>query len=327
MSTPTADPIHQRLLSRLRDGRPDGPLASLVQMGLDHVLSRRVSELVERQALLTVILKAAGGPALEATLQRHIKPGIERALASAKAHDERFGVWLPESVQLSVSSLLGEPMSLDADEVRTAVKGDAIRQMLSTVVQEAITRFMKSGELPGGGGGGVVGLFGKGAGMLRDAGKGLLGSFGDELERQVQKRIRDVLDLSMAPLQDRLVEWLLSPDTAKALGRGRARMFRDFQKRRTAPAISQLPIDQLLTLVPPIVRHNLARPELQAAVLAEIDAWLAQEGNKTVRELLEEAGILDEIKADLGKRALEQAQGLVQTDGFAAWLHALTEEP
>src|SRR5262249_25796896 len=153
--------------------------------------------LIDPPRVAAAITSALTGPGVEPALARHLRPAIERELGRAEATDERLGGSVPAEVADRVEALLSAPVALPPDQVREAVNGEAIRQMLAAVVQEAVGRFMKSG---GEGGGGLMGLVGRSAGKLRDAGKGLLGGLGDELERQVQRRVRDLLDSGMAPL-------------------------------------------------------------------------------------------------------------------------------
>jgi hypothetical protein len=295
-----------KILERLRDERPDGPLAGLCAIAVDHLLSQPVGALIDPPRLAEQIYLSLTGPGVEATISRHIRPAVERALDRAETRGERVGDYLPPEVVSHLEALLSEPVSLDPEQVRKAVAGDSIQQLLAVVIQETLGRFIKAGE-----GGGLRGLVGWGAGKLRDAGKGLFSGIG-----------KDLLDSSIAPIQEKLVERVLSPETAKSLGKARARFFKGSLKQPVADA-RRLPREELLTLAPKIVRHNLARPEVRQMILDEIGQALAAEGPRPLREALSEAGLLERVRGDLVALTATQAQGLVRSEAFAGWLESL----
>src|SRR5256885_1084089 len=87
---------------------------------------------------------------------------------------------------------------------------------------------------------------------------------------------------------------LVSEETARLLGKRRRALFLDVLKRRESEAarlLERLPWMAIDALVPSLVTHNLARPELRAAVGEELGAVLAELSKQTIGELLDDLGL------------------------------------
>jgi hypothetical protein len=192
---------------------------------------------------------------------------------------------------------------------------------MGAVVQEAFGRFFKA-EGQGSGGGGLLGFAARGARGLKDVGKGLLGGFGDEIEKQFQKRAKEVLDSSMSALQDKMAERLTSEETGRLLGKMRGQGVRRVLKQRVGEA-KRLPFELLYQVAPSVIRHNLARPEVQSEIRNEIKQALLVEGDKSLKTILEEGGLYDSLRAEVIAQATKHATTLVQGEPFRVWLSAL----
>ena len=106
------------------------------------------------------------------------------------------------------------------------------------------------------------------------------------------------------------------------MGKARAQGFRQSLRQKVADA-KLLPIDMILSHVPALVRHNLARPEIQETIRKELQELLALEGKKPLKQILEEAGLLEKTREDLLAQAVPQALSLVKTEAFSGWLASL----
>jgi hypothetical protein len=136
------------------------------------------------------------------------------------------------------------------------------------------------------------------------------------LQRGMEDRMRELLAGGVAIAQRRIARRLASPDTARALGKRRRRLFRqvlDRTERDAARAVNELPIDMLNGLFAPIVAHNLAREEVRAALRAEIEAALAELAEQTIGHLLDEYALRE------WAHAIVREQGAPLVRGFLAW--------
>ena len=79
----------------------------------------------------------------------------------------------------------------------------------------------------------------------------------------------------------------------------------------------------ILSHVPALVRHNLARPEIQETIRRELREVLALEGKKPLKQILEESGLFEKTREDLMAQAVPQALSLVKTEAFHGWLTLL----
>ena len=158
------------------------------------------------------------------------------------------------------------------------------------------------------------------------AASGLLGGVGEELQRQMQSRVRDFVDSSVASVQTRIADKLTSDETARGLGKGRKKQFLGLLKNTEAEAaklIARGPHAKLDPLVPKIVAHNAARPEFRALLRDEIQATVDELSKQTIGELLDQAGVRSAIREALHAHGLPLAKILVRTPGFDSWFSRL----
>jgi hypothetical protein len=88
---------------------------------------------------------------------------------------------------------------------------------------------------------------------------------------------------------------------------------------------ADLPIAQVLELVPDIVAHAARADFVLAIVQRELSAYLALEGDHTLAALLAALGVLDETRALLLAQADQLMRTLAAQPAFAAWLERLLE--
>ncbi|RKI42550.1 hypothetical protein D7X55_39070, partial [Corallococcus sp. AB049A] len=150
-----------------------------------------------------------------------------------------------------------------------------------------------------------------GARAAASAGKGILGGLGGSL----QDRVREVIDGSMALVQRRIADRLASEDTARALGARRQKIFLTTLEKteaEVAQALGQVPHEQIDGLLPQVIAHNLARPEVREGLKAELHAVVEELSRHTVGELLDQAGLRDATRQWLHAHGLPFARTLAQ---------------
>jgi hypothetical protein len=86
-----------------------------------------------------------------------------------------------------------------------------------------------------------------------------------------------------------------------------------------------VPVEDVLAAVPGIVGHARTRPFIAQIVEREVAAFLAVDGQRTVKELLVELGIHDVARATAIAHVEKLAQGLAETDAFAEWVGRLLD--
>jgi hypothetical protein len=84
-----------------------------------------------------------------------------------------------------------------------------------------------------------------------------------------------------------------------------------------------LPIDPIFELSSAVIAHAAQHELVQSVVLAELDAFMAEQGERTLTDVLSEVGALDEVRTLLVTRCDQTLKTWVKSAGFAAWLERL----
>lgn len=245
------------------------------------------------------VLDALSDPARAAELNaRYVIPSRGRWLARAAASTVTLSAWLPEDTAQKIAEHLGRPVHLPRRSVEQAVGNEKVREAVRATISDALTTFVqRAGTALGGSekGGGVPG-----GGMLRGAlsfgakaASKALGGIGEEIQQQLMERARDSLDGIVANAQSRIVERVLSDDTAKTIGKRRRAFFERSLKRTEAEATRgahKAPWADIDAMNPAVFAHNAARPELREAVRDELEAIAKDLEGETLGSILDRVG-------------------------------------
>jgi len=268
----------------------DAAITALLDAAFAFGCTRRVSEFVDVDRLLAAIDSAAAPSRVARLVSRFVAPGRVRVLDRLRASTLPLGVWLPDPVRDAMAAMLGHPAPIPRALVDKVVADEHVRDSARAMLQEALSSFIHKAFSVTPGGRGLRGVIGLGA---RAAG-GLFGGIGEEIQRQLEERVRDFVDGGVAMLQKRVAQQLTSADTARLLGKRRRAMFLELlgQPESLLPKlVKKTPWDALDAMVPALVAHNLARAELRAAVREELAAVVAELSTQTIGELVDELGL------------------------------------
>lgn len=310
----------------------DAALTELLDLSFAFFCTRRVGELVEVERVLSAIDDTVTEPRVARFHERFVAPARERLLARANASSILLGAWLPDEAKTKIADLLGAPMPIPKQFIDEAVANEKVRDQIRDMLRDTLTSFVAKatggggqGQGQGGGGAGLMGAIGFGARAFGAAGKSLLGGLGDEIQKQMQERVRDFVDGAVAGVQDRIAKRLADPKTAEDLGKRRKKGFLKLLEKteaEAAKAIGKAPHAQIDALVPSIVVHNVKRKELREVVKAEVEAVLAELQKDTIGGLLDEAGAREIVREALHRHALPLLRELCKTPAFEAWWSA-----
>jgi len=268
----------------------DAAITALLDAAFAFGCTRRVSEFVDVDRLLAAIDSAAAPSRVARLVSRFVAPGRVRVLDRLRASTLPLGVWLPDPVRDAMAAMLGHPAPIPRALVDKVVADEHVRDSARAMLQEALSSFIHKAFSVTPGGRGLRGVIGLGA---RAAG-GLFGGIGEEIQRQLEERVRDFVDGGVAMLQKRVAQQLTSADTARLLGKRRRAMFLELlgQPESLLPKlVKKTPWDALDAMVPALVAHNLARAELRAAVREELAAVVSELSTQTIGELVDELGL------------------------------------
>ena len=313
--------ISARVLAALRD--EEAPwLRRLAELIVDEVLDRRVAELVVAEDVLKTLDACLEEQVTALTIEKQIKPIFTRERARAAESGERLHEAMRPETGEAILALLRQPFPLNDKIVKDMVEQGAVSNLLGRVIQEAIVGFVsKSKKVPGlSSAGGLMGKLG------RRASKGIVGDVGRGIERRLDRHVTELLDQSMARITGKLAELVLSENSLKMQAKMRADMMGKAFKSRISfyhDEAAKVSADDFWALVPPLIAHNLARPAIRQAVTGEVERFLAEDGERTARDVLEELGNVEQVQALAVEAVADASRHVVGSEGFEQWVGEL----
>ena len=302
----------------------EAALAALLDKAFEFLCERRVGEIVDTDRVLAMVDAVGTLERVTRFTARFVVPARTRLLALAGKSELLLAEWLPPASRDVLANFLGQPMPIPRKLVDEAVASERVRDSVRALLQESLSSVISRGfQATPGGGKGLRGVIGFGARAAGAAGRGIFGGLGDELQRQVEERVRDFVDGGVGMVQTRIAQKLSSEETARELGVHLRHGFLDLLKKTEAMAakfLGHAPHELIDALVPVIVTHNLARKEVRDALRTEVDATLAQLSKQTIGELLDELGLRELARTATRERLGPLAVAFVASPQFAAWL-------
>jgi hypothetical protein len=269
-------------------------LAPLVDAAFAYLCTRRVSELVDAQRLLDAADAALTQSRIERIIARFVAPSRARVIEWARARDHALGEWLPDGARDAIAHFLGAPAPIPRAVVDEVVASERVRDSVRAMLQEALQSVIAKAFAAAPGGRAARGVLGLGARAASAAGRSLFGGLGEELQRQLEERVRDFVDGGVGMVQVRIAQKLTSDETARMLGQRRRRAFLDVLKRTEAQAarfVGRAPFALVDAVIALVVPHNLGRADVRELVRAELAAAITEASTQTIGELLDELGL------------------------------------
>jgi hypothetical protein len=294
----------------------DQDLSQLIDGAFDFLCERRVSELVDVERVMKAVDAAAQPAPMASMISRLVAPARARIFQRLADSDRLLGVWLPEPVKDALAQLLGMPVRIPKPWIDKAVTDERVREQVRQTMQEALSGAVQKGFSVTPGGRGLKGMIG----LAGAAGRGLFGGIGEEIQRQIEDRLKDLVDSGVSILQQRVATRLMSDETAQQLGKRRRRAFLDLMKtpeKEAAKNLTRAPHEALDAMAPAVVAHNLGRAEFRQALTEEIAAAVAELSKQPIGELLEELGVRTLMKEAARAHALPLLREFVASPHFS----------
>lgn len=316
----------------------------LLELVFDAVTTQRVAGLLRDPGLVPLIYRALTRDNAQRVAERHVLPAIARVDAAFVGKSERIQDALSEQAQRELHDIVASGKGPRFEWLRGAVDPNDIRQLVAPVVQQVLVQFTTRLPIPGFGGaaggggggsglGGIVGMLGKqvqrGAGQLADVGKSMVSGLGGELERRMQQMARDFTQTAITDFRSALAVRLKSDEGRQIVQRIRDRVLEHVlagKLQEVGPDLRRLPEADIAKLVASVLEHLPQQVWFRDILEAEVAAVLAEIGERSVAELLAEAGLLTEARALTLSAVSPCIQALASSDAFGAWLGRLLEE-
>jgi len=295
----------------------DAALTQFLDAAFAFACQRRVAEFVDVDRLLAAVDVAAEPSRVARLIARFGAPARARVLDRLRASSLPLGVWLPDPVRDALAALLAKPAPIPRALVDKVVADEHVRDSARAMLQEALSSFIHKAFAVTPGGRGLRGMIGLGA---RAAG-GLFGGIGEEIQRQLEERVRDFVDGGVQLLQQRVAQKLTSEDTARLLGKRRRAAFLELGKQpesQLARFTRRVPWDVLEAMVPAVIAHNLARAEVRTALREEVAAVVGELSAQTIGELLDDLGLRAAAAEAVRAHGLPLARAFLASPEFSA---------
>lgn len=313
--------VNVTVLERLQSGGSD----RFVDLLLDDVLDRPVSEIIDPEWFARQLVSAARSAAADPRVER----ALHERLSDARKRVPTGPVRIPAEISDPLRKVLTRPYTPDRALVGRLLDHAAVRDLLRHLFQDLLVAFAKKlrPPIPSTGlssafsGKGPLGGFGK-------LGGGMLGAVGEEVERQIEHKAREFMDHAVDKLVGKMADQLCSAERgADGADSGRA----DYGAFRThvvdvlsatdakvlAGEFEKLDPDALVDTATAVLRAYVARDATEGEIASLIRTAVTEAGSRTSRELLggTEEHALGMVRDFLRQRAL----AVVATPGFAAW--------
>jgi hypothetical protein len=335
------DPQLERMVEALsRDQSPERD--EVVTAIVDHVFSQKLRDLVDFEEVRSIATRSLTKANLDRIFERHVIPGYSRYIGAVSVSTETVGAFVPESARDDIISAIQKSKLPRGKWTNGAVDKVLVTKLFAPVWTNLLLSFAKRLPIPGisGSGGssnagasvgrGVSGIAGritrtatKQAERLVDAGKSVMGGLGTEVERRLQGAAKEFSDSAEEVFREALQDRLKSKEGREIVGQISRQVTDHVLVTKVAEIhadASRIPMDDILRIAPSVVAHSAPRAFVEKIVRAEIDAFLALEGDRPVSELLTELGVLDEVRAAVVRRASDIARGFFASPVFGDWL-------
>jgi hypothetical protein len=312
---------------------------------IEHLLSQRLQDVADLPQLVAVVLGTLRTESLERVLSRHVQPGISRYDQHVAAAPERVVDLVGPRAADALRALLAAASGARGKFMRGAVDPALLKRLLAPVWVQLLVDFSKRIPIPGVGaassgsgtgaaaaGRGIASMLGKSvqqsAERLVGAGRSALEGLGIDVEKKLNAAARDFSEGALGIWNQALRERLQSDEGKAIIVQIKLSVLEHIlrvQLQDIHRDAMKLPLPAYVDLAPAIVSHAVQLPFLQRFIQAEVQAYLAVEGEHSLSELLSDLGALEPARSWLKARVEQQIAGWSQSTSFASWLTELIE--
>jgi len=287
-----------------------------VALVVDALLSRRVEALVDVPSMTDLAVSALARHNVERALMEHFEPGWTRVWAAVREADQTVGDFVPPASREELQEIVAEMSLPSLGWMKGAVDPALLKDLFAPALGAWLLMFVRKLPL----GGGLAGALSK---MGGSRSKKVLGAMDEKVQTTAESFSRGASD----QLREAIAERIASEEGQAIVKRIRAQLVAHLMTVEVDAIFADLeaiPRTKLLALMPPIVESNARRDFGKALIRSELEAMLRVEGARTLREVLEEAGLLPEVRAYLRVQAEGLLEDLLRSDAFATWLAKLS---
>jgi hypothetical protein len=308
--------------------------AELLRMVFDALTAQPLSTVIGDPELAELIVQGMALGNVERITRRHVLAGVARVQERLRYTDETVHSLLPKDAEATLRTLVASGKGPRYAWLKGAVDPNDLQKLIVPIVQQVLTSFVAKLPLPGlsNSSGGDAGA---GAGDVSRGLGGLVGKIGKRVSKGasqlagglgLQQVVRDFSQSAAVEVRVAIVDRLRSDE-----GREIMRHIRDRVLDRVLDARASVVVDDFLRVSPAevgrvaegAVSHVRDLPFFRDILAGEIQAVLAELGARSLRDLLDEMGLLEGVQK-LALGAIEPGLAeLARTRAFGDWLDRL----
>lgn len=332
----TADIILARLTA---DDSPHR--AALAALAVDHTLDLPVRALVDPEEVLDLLVGGLTQENLDRVFTRHLRPAKSRREARWRETGERAGELVSDEIAARIETLLSRPDGPNAAWAKDAIDPADVRALLAPALREVLLSFVekiaaltpKVPKAPEPRAPSRFGFRDRIKKNLKERSEQIVGAAGSVLDglgldfrERLEETANEFGESASGVLRKGVEKRLESDEGKEILARMRVQLFRrllDTPLAELAGDASRVDESDAGAVLGSILAYNATRAEVRQALSNEAASVLSIEGDRSLRELFAEAGVLDQVRAPTVQRAATLSQDLFASEPFAAWLKAL----
>lgn len=318
------------LLQKLRARGPQGPMHSLAGLAVDALLDQKLEALVPKPMAIQMARAGLEGWLRTPASLQALTTLVDDIVNGLRADRRTLGQITAKDIQTTTKALLSRPWSPDRSVVMTVLDREPMRELVRGLLLQTVLDFARKASAPVAGVAKGLGSLARFAAETAKSSTGTLGSLvgavTGEVERQVEKRAVEVVNAALGGVMGEIADAVSDPKRAKEAVALRLAIY-DGVLELTLAQLSR----ELLNLDVPggaqVLRDGLERwlasPDAAQWYEQAATVLTAHEGQKTLRQVLEESGQLQTVRQHTQPWLAGQLEQLVQTDAFEAWLATL----
>jgi hypothetical protein len=341
------DPFVERIVEVL--GAPTSALRDeVVAVYVDQLLAQRLRDTVELDKLVALVLRTIDRQNVARTVDKHVLPGFERVTQHFATASESVGDLVSEEGKRALRAALAKPVRVRGRWLKGAIDPKLVQRLLGPIWVQLLVSFARRIPVPGLGGGsspqagatapqptaaaapprgGIAGMLGRGvqqsAERLASAGRSALEGLGIDLETKLTAAAKDFSEGAVGVWNQAMAERLSSEDGKAAMLQIKLGVLEHVLRtplrdlHEDATGIASTPY---FAIAPTIIAHAVTTAFVSGNIERELQQFMSVEGDRSLRELLAEQGILEDVRVWLLQRAGAGFGELTRTPAFAAWL-------
>ena len=315
-----------RALARLR--APDGEaLRQLATLVVREATATPLAELAPPRwvasQIATALEAATHGDLLKNWVDGRLDAARERW--SDEEHPPRH--WMPPEIDEPLRKVIGRPWTPDPELTARILDHDAVRNLLSDILEDAVRRFAKKvrnlDNVAGGLGGRAVR---RGRGLLGNLAGDLVGAVAEEVETALDKRVKDYVGSATTRAVKSIVRRLSDPADAETYAQFRVAILDvllDTPLKDLARELDKTRPEEMIDVVIEAIRRTIADEHFVDETTSRVEALLAEAGDGTLATWLDDVGLTDVWTETTTELVTSRLQAVVVTDDFETWWSAL----